>query len=133
LVYGGWEQGRVTPRSAAVFEIFRVSFAGDGIPMLVTATVCPADRNHVVYEYAAVPQPGFGLDSLQAARRVTSASSCDCGAAQHRFAGVEDGCLARGYAPGLVGEVDVQFVAGHLGGTGVHLAVGAELDLALDR
>jgi hypothetical protein len=47
-----------------VFEIFRVSFTGDGIPMLVTATVCPADRNHVVYEYGAVPQPGFGLDSL---------------------------------------------------------------------
>jgi GntR family transcriptional regulator len=41
---------------AAVFEIFRVSFTHDGIPMLVTATVYPADRNHMVYEYGAVPQ-----------------------------------------------------------------------------
>jgi GntR family transcriptional regulator len=50
------------PDGGAVFEIFRVSFTDAGTPMLVTATVCPADRNHMVYEYGAVPQPRFDPD-----------------------------------------------------------------------
>jgi GntR family transcriptional regulator len=59
----GEEQGLFSlPHGGVVFEIFRVSFTDDGTPMLVTATVCPADRNHMVYEYGAVPQPRFDPD-----------------------------------------------------------------------
>lgn len=42
--------------NATVFEILRASFAQDGTPMLVTVTVYPADRNHIVYEYGSVPE-----------------------------------------------------------------------------
>lgn len=40
---------------ATVFEIFRASYAENGTPMLVTVTVYPTDRNHIVYEYGTVP------------------------------------------------------------------------------
>ena len=49
-------------RDATVFEILRVSFARDGTPMLVTVTVYPADRNHIVYEYGTVPELKFARD-----------------------------------------------------------------------
>ena len=47
---------------ATVFEILRASYAQDGTPMLVTVTVYPADRNHIVYEYGTVPKLKFGSD-----------------------------------------------------------------------
>ena len=47
---------------ATVFEIFRASFTKDGTPMLVTVTVYPTDRNHIVYEYGAVPKLRHDLD-----------------------------------------------------------------------
>lgn len=47
---------------ANVFEILRASFAQDGTPMLVTVTVYPADRNHIVYEYGTVPRLKFDPD-----------------------------------------------------------------------
>ena len=47
---------------ATVFEILRASFAQDGTPMLVTVTVYPADRNHIVYEYGSVPVLKFDSD-----------------------------------------------------------------------
>jgi GntR family transcriptional regulator len=50
------------PHDATVFEIFRASFAEDGTPMLVTSTVYPSDRNHIVYEYGVVPDLEFDLD-----------------------------------------------------------------------
>jgi GntR family transcriptional regulator len=50
------------PHNATVFEIFRASFAEDGTPMLVTSTVYPSDRNHIVYEYGAVPDLEFDQD-----------------------------------------------------------------------
>jgi GntR family transcriptional regulator len=50
------------PHDATVFEIFRASFAEDGTTMLVTSTVYPSDRNHIVYEYGAVPDLEFDQD-----------------------------------------------------------------------
>jgi GntR family transcriptional regulator len=47
------------PHDATVFEIFHVSFAKNGTAMLVTVTVYPADRNHIVYEYGTVPKLKF--------------------------------------------------------------------------
>jgi GntR family transcriptional regulator len=47
---------------ATVFEIFRASFSEDGTPMLVTVTVYPTDRNHIVYEYGVVPRLKFDLE-----------------------------------------------------------------------
>jgi GntR family transcriptional regulator len=52
----------VLPHDATVFEIFRASFAEDGTPMLITSTVYPSDRNHIVYEYGDVPELEFDQD-----------------------------------------------------------------------
>lgn len=39
-----------------VIEVYRTSFAEDGIPIRVTVTVYPADRNQIVYDIGNVPQ-----------------------------------------------------------------------------
>jgi GntR family transcriptional regulator len=38
-----------------VIEVYRTSFAEDGIPIRVTVTVYPADRNQIVYDIGNVP------------------------------------------------------------------------------
>jgi GntR family transcriptional regulator len=41
----------------AMFEIFRTAFDGNGQPMRLTVTVCPADRNQFYVDVGNVPEP----------------------------------------------------------------------------
>jgi GntR family transcriptional regulator len=43
----------------AVFEVFRTAFDQHGVPMRVTVTVFPADRNQFVYNVGALPDPEY--------------------------------------------------------------------------
>ena len=46
-------------RDAAVFEVFRTGFDETGMPMRVTVTVRPGDRNQFIVNTGAVPDPGY--------------------------------------------------------------------------
>lgn len=51
---------------AAVFEVFRTAFDQHAMPMRVTVTVFPADRNQLVVDVGdALPDPQFDTDSIQ--------------------------------------------------------------------
>jgi GntR family transcriptional regulator len=53
------EQVRFSLRhSHMVIEVFRTSFAEDGTPIRVTATIFPADRNRIGYDIGKVPAYG---------------------------------------------------------------------------
>jgi GntR family transcriptional regulator len=41
----------------SMYEIFRTAFDGNGVPMRLTITVCPADRNQFIVEVGDVPAP----------------------------------------------------------------------------
>lgn len=41
----------------AMYEIFRTAFDGNGQPMRLTVTVCPADRNQFYVDVGNVPEP----------------------------------------------------------------------------
>ena len=58
--------------------------------------------------------------------------AADGGAAQDGVGVVEDGGLAFGYAAGGVVQAQAEVAVIQPGGTGVDLAVGAELDQAVD-
>ena len=45
----------------AVFELFRTTFDQDGLPMRVTVTVFPTDRNQFIINVGEVPTPQYGL------------------------------------------------------------------------
>jgi GntR family transcriptional regulator len=46
----------------AVFEIFRTAFDQDGIPMRVTVTVFPADRNQFIVNAGTLPDPEYDAE-----------------------------------------------------------------------
>ena len=39
----------------AMYEIFRTAFDGNGVPMRLTVTVYPTDRNQFVFKFGKVP------------------------------------------------------------------------------
>ena len=43
------------PRTASIFLIYRTGFSADGIPIRVTVSLYPADRNQFRYQYNNVP------------------------------------------------------------------------------
>jgi GntR family transcriptional regulator len=43
-----------------VYEIFRTAFDGNGQPMRLTVTVCPADRNQFIVDGGQVPEGQYG-------------------------------------------------------------------------
>jgi GntR family transcriptional regulator len=47
---------------ASVFEIFRTAFDQTGLPMRVTVTVFPADRNQFIVNVGDVPEPEYGAE-----------------------------------------------------------------------
>jgi GntR family transcriptional regulator len=47
---------------ASVFEIFRTAFDQDGVPLRVTVTVFPVDRNQFIINVGEVPEPEYGQD-----------------------------------------------------------------------
>jgi GntR family transcriptional regulator len=46
-------------RDSTVFEIFRTGFDQNGVPMRVTVTVCPADRNQFIVTSRTVPDASY--------------------------------------------------------------------------
>jgi GntR family transcriptional regulator len=44
---------------STVFELFRTGFDQNGMPMRVTVTVCPADRNQFIVDAGTVPKPKY--------------------------------------------------------------------------
>lgn len=46
---------------SAVFEIFRTAFDQDDVPMRVTVTVFPIDRNQFIVDVGDVPEPQYDL------------------------------------------------------------------------
>ncbi|MBO0802190.1 MAG: GntR family transcriptional regulator [Nocardiopsaceae bacterium] len=50
----------------AVFEIFRTAFDQNKSPMRVTVTVCPADRNQLIYDIGDdLPDPKYGEETVR--------------------------------------------------------------------
>jgi GntR family transcriptional regulator len=47
---------------ATVFEVFRTAFDQTGIPLRVTVTVFPTDRNQFIINVGEVPEPEYGQD-----------------------------------------------------------------------
>ena len=47
----------------AMYEIFRTAFDGNGQPMRLTVTVCPADRNQFYVDVGNVPEPRSGTQN----------------------------------------------------------------------
>jgi GntR family transcriptional regulator len=47
---------------ASVFEIFRTAFDQTGVPLRVTVTVFPTDRNQFIIDVGEVPEPEYGQD-----------------------------------------------------------------------
>jgi GntR family transcriptional regulator len=45
----------------AVFELFRTAFDQHGMPMRVTVTVFPTDRNQFIISVGQAPAPQYGL------------------------------------------------------------------------
>jgi GntR family transcriptional regulator len=41
----------------AVYQIFRIAFGGNGLPMRLMITVCPVDRNQFYFDVGNVPPP----------------------------------------------------------------------------
>jgi len=50
---------------ARVFEIFRTAFDAAGLPLRVTVTVFPEDRNQVIINAGKVPEPQYDLPEPQ--------------------------------------------------------------------
>jgi GntR family transcriptional regulator len=46
----------------AMYEIFRTAFDGNGVPMRLSITVYPADRNQFIVNVGKVPEPQPGAD-----------------------------------------------------------------------
>jgi GntR family transcriptional regulator len=49
------------PHDSMVFEIFRTGFDQNGVPMRVTVTVFPTDRNQFIVNVGQVPEPQFDI------------------------------------------------------------------------
>jgi DNA-binding GntR family transcriptional regulator len=47
----------LSPDRVAIFEVFRTAFDGNQIPMRLTVTVYPTDRNQFIFNIGSVPPP----------------------------------------------------------------------------
>jgi GntR family transcriptional regulator len=46
---------------ATVFEVFRTAFDNTGMPLRVSVTVCPTDRNQFIVNFGVIPEPQYDL------------------------------------------------------------------------
>jgi GntR family transcriptional regulator len=140
------DDGRV-PVVCVIRTGYRDSAEGP-VPYRVTFTSFPADRNQFVFNTGQVPRElaepasdqqfdGITNAAGPGGRRLAAGNCCsarrsDGAAAQHGVAPIEHRGLARGHRAGRLVKHDPDVLAIPGNGALVHLAVGPQLDLAID-